>query len=255
MAEKKEKLPPYIDSEGNRRDPNRNGHPVLCNGLSRRSGQLCGNIARANGKCRIHGGNATGPRTIEGKKRISEATSKKNFKTGEHAPIWFDKLSMEEQELIDQIPNDAAPLLEQEIKLTTVRERRMLGRLLDLEERLMDGDTSVHVTEHWRGVEQETADGDKIRIVREDGTAFNQKEMEMTGRTVVKEDLMKQIQQQEEALTRVQNHKGKLIELQHKLSEGKIDQSDGSLNQLVAIIGKARKIRLENDTDSTTIVQ
>lgn len=252
---KKKKLPAYIDSEGKRRDPNRRGDPVLCNGKSRRTKELCGNIARANGKCRVHGGNATGAKTVEGRKAISEAAKARNFKTGEYAPIWFDKLRPDEQSMLDSIPNDAEPLLEQEIKLTTVRERRMLGHLMDLEDKLYAGEADTTVQEQWQRVLLKDEYDEHIVSIRDDGVMDKMSELQLKGKVVIKEDVRKQIQSVEEALTRVQVHKSKLIELRHKLSEGTIDDNDGSLDSLVAIIGKARNLRvtMENQSDGVPV--
>ena len=242
---KKEKKPPYLDAEGRRRDPNRDGHPVLCNGMSRRTGQLCGNIAMKNGKCRVHGGKATGPKTAEGRKRISDAVKKKNFKTGEHVPIWFDQLSADEQELIELIPKDAAPLLEQEIMLTTVRERRMLTLIAELQQKAENGEYDTSYQESYKRQLVKDEHGQDIRIARPDGTVEKRAEMVMSSKLVTKDDPRRQLRDVEEALTRVQAHKWRLIELKYKLDEGDIKEQDGSLTQLVAIIGKARNLRVE----------
>lgn len=245
----KEKLPIYLDGEGNRRDPNRKGSPILCNGISRRSKELCRNIARANGKCRNHGGNSTGPKTPEGKKRVSDANKRRNFKTGEHAPIWFDMLDEEEQDIIELIPKDAEVLLDQDIKLTTIRERRMLGYIRDLENAIAAGKQDVTLQENWKRHLKRDDRGNEMVTVREDGSVEKESEMINTSTIAVKDDPRKQIANIEEALTRVQAHKAKLIELQHKLLEGKIDKDDGSLGQLVSIISKARNLRVANTVD------
>jgi hypothetical protein len=244
----KEKKLPYLDEQGNRRDPNRKGNPILCNAKSKRTQQLCGNIARANGKCRVHGGNNTGPNSAEARKRVSEATAARNFKTGEHVPIWFDMLRPQEQDMLELIPKDAAPLLEQEIMLTTVRERRMLDHIMQLEDKLYAGESeTVSVQESWKRHLLKDEEGDDIEYIGEDGYKRKQAEMVLSSKLVIKEDVRRQIKDIEEALTRVQTHKAKLIELKHKLSEGNLDEEDGSLDQLVAIIGKARNLRVSMD--------
>lgn len=248
-TEEKVKQPPYLDPEGNRRDPNRKGHPRLCNGISRRSKELCRNIARANGKCRNHGGNATGPKTAEGRKAVSDAVKRRNFKTGEHAPIWFDMLNEEEQDIVELIPQDADALLSQDIMLTTVRERRMMGYIRDLEKAIESGKQDMSIQENWKRHLKRNEDGDEMIDIREDGSVTKESEMIHTSSMVIKEDPRKQIREIEEALTRVQAHKAKLIELKHKLAEGNIDKDDGSLQQLVSIIGKARNLRVTNTAE------
>jgi uncharacterized protein YjcR len=240
-----EKKPIYIDENGNRRDPNRKGSPILCNAMSKRTRELCKNLARPNGKCRNHGGNNTGPKTPEGKQRCIDATRKANIKTGEYVPIWFDTLTNDEQDLLVEIPNDAEPLLEQEIKLTTIRERRMMQNIFELQDMLFNGEADISVQEHWKSQLKRDEYGEEIVTLREDGSQEKARELVLSSKVVVKDNPRQQLQSMEEALTRIQTHKAKLIELRHKLSEGNIDEADGSLDQLVAIIGKARNLRVE----------
>ena len=47
---------------------------VFCNAYSRSTKKSCIAKALSNGKCRNHGGLSTGPKTIEGKRRIALAT-------------------------------------------------------------------------------------------------------------------------------------------------------------------------------------
>lgn len=48
-----------------------------CNAYVRSTGDKCKAKALANGKCRMHGGLSTGPRTPEGKANIAEATKQR----------------------------------------------------------------------------------------------------------------------------------------------------------------------------------
>lgn len=52
--------------------PRANG---LC-GARTRKGTSCANRGMANGRCRMHGGKSTGPRTMEGRERIARARRK-----------------------------------------------------------------------------------------------------------------------------------------------------------------------------------
>jgi hypothetical protein len=45
----------------------------LCGARTRQDGHPCKRKALANGRCRIHGGLSTGPKTIEGRARIAQA--------------------------------------------------------------------------------------------------------------------------------------------------------------------------------------
>ena len=46
------------------------GDPAACCGARTRGGAPCGAVPMANGRCRIHGGTSTGPRTMEGMARM-----------------------------------------------------------------------------------------------------------------------------------------------------------------------------------------
>lgn len=41
--------------------------------------QSCRRIAMPNGRCHLHGGKSTGPRTEEGRRRVKEANTKHGF--------------------------------------------------------------------------------------------------------------------------------------------------------------------------------
>ena len=60
----------------------RRAEPRLC-GARTRAGSPCLGKARANGRCRLHGGMSTGPRTGEGRRRISEAQRRRWAKVRE----------------------------------------------------------------------------------------------------------------------------------------------------------------------------
>ena len=47
-----------------------------CCGARTRSAGECRQPAMANGRCRLHGGKSTGPRTADGLRRLSEARTK-----------------------------------------------------------------------------------------------------------------------------------------------------------------------------------
>lgn len=245
-TDEKEKLEIYVDDNGKRRDPNRSGHPILCDGTSRRTKQPCKNIARSNGKCRNHGGNATGPKTAEGKARIAEGARRTHTSTGEHVPIWFDMLTSDEQEMVTCIPNDAHVLLAQAIQLTTVRERRMLGHISLLQQHINDGKTDLYVQESWKRQLKRDAKGNElVPTIREDGSVEKASELVMSSQLVIKDDPKKQLLAIEDALTRVQTHKHKLIELQVKLAEGKIESDNGSLDTLNNILSSMREQRAQ----------
>jgi hypothetical protein len=48
-----------------------------CGAYARSTGKPCQAPPRANGRCKLHGGKSTGPRTSEGKARIAEANRRR----------------------------------------------------------------------------------------------------------------------------------------------------------------------------------
>ncbi len=50
---------------------------VTCGAYARSTGNPCQAKALSNGRCRMHGGMSTGPKTPEGRKAIAEATRKR----------------------------------------------------------------------------------------------------------------------------------------------------------------------------------
>lgn len=116
--------------------------------------------------------------------------------TGEFESIFFDTLEDDEIKLVDSIEIEKRNLLIHEIQLLTVRERRMLKRIAVLKNK------EITLKSYKTGIEKD-ADTD----LKEFETALNQ------------------IQNIEEALTRVQEKKQKAIDLLHKfdVDEAKLD--------------------------------
>ncbi len=179
-------------------------------GAKTRKGTPCKNLAgfRTNhlgeGRCYLHGGLSTGP----------PKENKNAVKTGEHEAIWVDTLEDEEKDLLNKITLDKIKQIDNEIKLTEIRERRMLKRIQKLK------DSELMTTKAIAGVDR----------------AAETKLME-------KEETLSKIQAIEEALTRVQNNKIKLIETKHKLE---LD---------AGIVEEERKARIEKikaDTERIT---
>lgn len=133
-----------------------------------------------SGKCRLHGGASAG----------APERNKNALTTGERETIWTDVLDDGEQAILDR-KLDKVKLLEEEIGLLTIRERRMLGRI----KALNDTESGMTVVEE---VAEFSADGPAKQKAKRIGT-------------------LGQIQRIEEALTRVQTAKAKAIALKHQL--------------------------------------
>ena len=132
--------------------------------------------------------NATGP-----------PENKNAVKTGEFETLFFDALNPEELRLAETIGLDKEQLLLQEIQLLTVREYRMLHRI----EALKNAETQQN--------EDEKPPPGMTVVKYTDG-------LEKGDCTELKEyaGILGQIQQIEDALTRVQAKKQKAIEAIHK---------------------------------------
>ena len=139
-----------------------------------------------NKNARGHGG--TGP-----------PGNKNAVKTGEFEALFFDTLDSDEQKLIQTVQPDKEQLLLQEIQLLTVRERRMLKRIellrsaADEENKLAVSETGMTAVSHKKGLEK-----DKETDL-----------FEYRGK-------LGQIQNIEDALTRVQARKQAAIDALHR---------------------------------------
>ena len=139
------------------------------------------------GKCKLHGGRSTGP-----KDKIKKSRDMKNNKNGivthERESIVFDFLEDDEKELLNQIELDKLKQIDNEIKLVDIRLRRMMKRVQKLNE------DDMSVSNHKTGEERD-AHTDITESV----------------------DSLSKIQNIEDAITRVQGQKLRLIESKHKL--------------------------------------
>ncbi|MCL6567277.1 MAG: hypothetical protein K6U09_12770 [Acidobacteriia bacterium] len=176
------------------------GEMAKC-GAKTRKGTPCQNNAMANGRCRMHGGKSTGP----------PLGNKNAVTTGEYETIWLDTLDDTERVLFHAVDTDALAQLDNEIRLTEIRERRMLQRIQRLQQ------------SKEMGVAQLT----KFKKKGPDG--------EESSEEFLMQPVLDTIQRIEEALTRVQERKLKLIELKHRILSGGRDDSS-SLEGLVKAI-------------------
>ncbi len=96
-----------------------------------RAGGSCRQVAGwatnhvGEGRCKLHGGKSPG----------APAGNKNAVTTGAYEEISFDRLPDTERELYSRIDPSPKVQAEQEIRLLTIRERRMLARIQDLLER------------------------------------------------------------------------------------------------------------------------
>lgn len=123
--------------------------------------------------------------------------NKNALKTGEFEALFFDTLEPEEKQLVSAVPDSKEQLLLQEIRLLTVRERRMMKRIEDVVsssgERNDGNEEGMTLVKRKAGTEK----GEETDL------------KEYHGR-------LGQIQAIEDALTRVQARKQKAIDSLHR---------------------------------------
>jgi uncharacterized protein YjcR len=187
-------------------------HSNICGAKAKSTGEPCklkagwGTDHPGTGRCKFHGGKSTGAPSEKMKK------NKNAVKTHEHEAIWLDTLDEEEKELYHEIRTDVASQLDNEIRLTDIRIRRMMLRIQELRK-------------------------NKFTTVEGPVDMTEEKNRATLG----------QIQDIEEAITRVQTRKAKLIDVKHKVEqrEGPIDPD---ISQYLKAIGVASG-QVWNDED------
>ncbi len=150
------------------------------------------------------GGQPDNKNAVGNKGGAAPKQNKNAVKTGEFETLFFDTLDQEEKQLLDLVQPDKEQLLLQEIRLLTIRERRMLKRIDNL--RKLEDD----VPETWNDNPENIPPG--MSVVKyssgfDKGKLTDLKEYE---------GILGQIQAIEDALTRVQARRQRAIEALHK---------------------------------------
>ena len=178
---------------------NENKPHDIC-GAKNRNGEPCklragwGTDHLGEGRCKFHGGRSTGADPEKMKK------NKNSVKTGEYETLWYDTLDDNEKQKLEEMTTSILEQLDHEIKLTNIRIGRMMGRI----ENLKDKKEIVS-----RTTEQTFINGDG----EEAGGNITEE----------KENTLDKINNIEEALTRVQRRKEKLLRLKYDIEEGTDD--------------------------------
>ncbi|WP_054028123.1 phage terminase small subunit [Bacillus sp. FJAT-28004] len=136
------------------------------------------------------------------------------YKTGEYASIWLDALEPDEKILLFEVETDPVTQLQNEMRLLELRERRMLqlrSRILD------DWDLHETISKSQLVDEDETA----YTIIDHDGKvsymSVKQPKFMEVERVTKTPQKLERILAIEDALTRVQDKKAKLIDLINKI--------------------------------------
>ena len=183
-----------------------------CTAQSKRTGQRC-KQPKAEGYqvCKYHGAGGGPP-----------PGTKNALKTGEKEAIWFDTLTEQEQQLIGQVDLDKLAQLNNDLRLIDIRIRRMLQRIANL--------AKVEYTVVAQRFERKT---ESTKLKDSEGIETGAKIIDIVDKEVAdNEGTLGQIQSIEEALTRVQAHKIRLLDLKHKIDSG----GEGGKNLLDEIL-------------------
>ncbi len=160
-------------------------------------------LPNAKGNVTNHKGGQPGNKNAAGHGGTGPPGNKNAVTTGEFETLLFDYLEEDEKKLAEAVPADKEQLLLQEIRLLTVRERRMLGRIENMQkagsEASLQGKYDIEVPRYM------TVTGYKAGIEKGKITDIG----EYKG-------VLGQIQSIEDALTRVQARKQRAIEALHK---------------------------------------
>jgi hypothetical protein len=214
------------------------------------------------GKCKFHGGASTGPKDLTGNKNA--------VVTGAYESILFTHLDSQEQEVYYAVNVDPIAALEDDIRLITIRELRMMGRIAALKaqadeqgfiltetsetrelpasfypkpksftdkdiERLFNKIAGQDEPDQAAGDQQATGD-------QQDGPEPDTDEhLVVTARTRKRKSVLDQMQAVEEALTRVQGTKAQLVDklIKARATKRPDDENRGGLEAFTAALDEA----------------
>jgi len=144
--------------------------------------------------------------------------NKNAVKTGEFERIFFDVLDDEERRIALGLDTSKLAQLDYEIRIITIRERRMMQRIEKLRREADELGMTIVEVSHEKG------EGPKgpVDLV-----------------TAKRAGVLGQIQAIEEALTRVQDKKARLLELKHKIEAGDGQQTGGDVSAFAAALAGA----------------
>lgn len=180
------------------------------------------NVRKDKPSVRNHGGAPPGNQNALGNSGGAPPGNQNAFKHGGYSAVFWDSLDDEEQEMIDQQPDDEEQLLIDEIKLLSVRERRIMRRIKKYSE--VKGGLAIRAvmtTEHKRKfatpADKELYE-EKVREKIEAGDRLPGEAYTANSQTEATYDIVLKL---EEALTRCQAQKQRCLDTLFKLRQAK----------------------------------
>lgn len=135
-------------------------------------------------------------------------------KTGEFQTIWLDYLSDEERQFYDSIDTDKLRQVNEDIRLLTWRENMMMKRIHELRDGIDNIEVDTTEEAEVKRVPVEVYDEQLGKMVLKVGFT---REIKVTEVKTKQKSMLAEILRIEEALTRVQDKKAKLVQLKHKI--------------------------------------
>jgi uncharacterized protein YjcR len=148
------------------------------------------------------------------------------FRTGEYATMWEDVIDPDERLKMMFVETDPIKQLENEIRFLELRERRML----QLRNRILEGWDAHNTQSKSESFEKIVTGIGDIPAFLEDGTlqlnTRNESYMKETERKITTPQVLERILAIEDALTRVQDKKSKVIDLLSKAQSRMISDEE-----------------------------
>lgn len=171
--------------------------------------------------------------------------NKKAVTTGEYETIWFDCLTEEEQALCSAINTDTLAQINEDIRLLTIRERRMMARI----QKLMNG-----LTEKARKILHELVNTKTPVEVYDEKTAsakvvvVPKSELVISEITETEYRKIDDVIKLEEALTRVQDKKTRQLALKYSIETDLKNDEERRL-KIEKLRAEIAKLKDDDDDD------
>ena len=199
-------------------DDDFNGNVTIPN--SNVTNELNGNVTKrkpggqpGNGNAKGHGA-PLGNKNGEGNNGGAPPRNTNAVKTGEFQTIWLDYLSDEERQFYDSIDTDKLRQVNEDIRLLTWRENMMMKRIHELRDGIDNIEVDTTEEAEVKRVPVEVYDEQLGKMVSKVAVT---REMKVTQKKTKEKSLLAEILRVEDALTRVQDKKAKLIQTKHKI--------------------------------------
>lgn len=163
------------------------------------------------------------------------------IKTGEYQTIWTDYLTEEERAFYDGIDTDKDAQTNITLRNLTYRENLMLKRIFELQDGVDNIETSIVKERCNQMVPVQVCDEATGEIQTKSTTVSKMRVKEITEK---KKSVLGEILRIEEALTRVQEKKAKLLSLKHKIE---LDHERMELEKIKIGIAKNDQVSVQED--------